>query len=107
MQARVLQRTRDIYLVHLLLLALGILGATALQQISFQGIHPFQAFLAGALLLYQPGYCDILPMYCVFLLFTPLVLDQMMKGRYTCLDHGSQWRCSGSPDRIGRLQMPS
>ena len=81
MQARVLQRTRDIYLVHLLLLALGILGATALQQISFQGIHPFQAFLAGALLLYQPGYCDILPMYCVFLLFTPLVLDQMMKGR--------------------------
>jgi hypothetical protein len=81
MEARVLRRTRDIYLVHLLLLALGILGAAVLKQISFQGAHPLQAFLAGALLLYQPGYCDILPMYCVFLLFTPLVLDQMMKGR--------------------------
>ena len=81
MEARVLRRTRDIYLVHLLLLALGIAGAVVLKQASFQGAHPFQAFFAGALLLFQPGYCDILPMYCVFLLFTPLVLDQMMKGR--------------------------
>jgi hypothetical protein len=81
MEARVLGRTRDIYLVHLVLLALGILGAVVLKQTSFQASQPLQAFFAGALLLYQPGYCDILPMYCVFLLFTPLVLEQMMKGR--------------------------
>ena len=31
--------------------------------------------------MYQPTLSDILPMYCIFLLFTPLVLDQMMKGR--------------------------
>ena len=81
MEARVLGRTRDIYLVHLLLLTLGILGAVVVKQISFQADHPIQAFLAGALLLYQPGQCDILPMYCIFLLCTPIVLDQMMKGR--------------------------
>jgi len=81
MEGRVLRRTRDIYLVHLLLLTLGILGAVVLRQISFQGDHPIQAFFAGALLLYQPGECDILPMYCIFLLCTPIVLDQMMKGR--------------------------
>jgi len=81
MQARVLGRTRDIYLVHLLLLTVGIVGAVVLKQISFQGDHPIQAFFSGALLLYQPGQCDILPMYCIFLLCTPIVLDQMMKGR--------------------------
>jgi hypothetical protein len=81
MEARVLRRTRDIYLVHLLLLALGILGAVVLKHTSFQADHPIQSFLAGALLLYQPGYSFILPMYCIFLLFTPIVLDQMMKGR--------------------------
>ena len=32
-------------------------------------------------MLYQPTLSDILPMYCIFLLFTPIVLDQMMKGR--------------------------
>jgi hypothetical protein len=81
MEARVLRRTRDLYLFHLVLLTLGILGAIVLKQTSFQADHPIQSFVAGALLLYQPGYSFILPMYCIFLLFTPLVLDQMMKGR--------------------------
>jgi hypothetical protein len=81
LRARVLRRTRDVYLVHVLLLSMFILGAVFLRQSSFQAAHPVQAFLSGSLLLYQPGYCDILPMYCVFLLFTPVVLDQMMKGR--------------------------
>jgi hypothetical protein len=81
LRARVLRRTRDVYMVHVLLLSVSILGAVFLKQTSFQAAHPVQAFLSGSLLLYQPGYCDILPMYCVFLLFTPIVLDQMMKGR--------------------------
>jgi hypothetical protein len=81
MEARVLRRTRDIYLVHILLLTLSILSAVALKQTSFEADHPIRAFFAGALFLYQPRLCDILPMYCIFLVCTPVVLDQIMKGR--------------------------
>jgi hypothetical protein len=81
LEARVLRRTRDVYLVHILLLSASIVGAVLLNHASFQAAHPVQTFISGSLLLYQPTLSDILPMYCVFLLFTPLVLDQMMKGR--------------------------
>jgi hypothetical protein len=81
LEARVLRRTRDVYLVHILLLSATIAAAVLLNHASFQAEHPVQTFLSGSLLLYQPTFSDILPMYCVFLLFTPLVLDQMMKGR--------------------------
>ncbi len=81
LEARVLRRTRDVYAVHMLLLGASISGAVLLEQNSFQAVQPLQAFFSGSLLLYQPGFSDILPMYCVFLLFTPIVLGQMMKGR--------------------------
>lgn len=81
MEARVLRRTRELYFFHILLLSLGIIAAVLLKDSSFQNDHPIQSLFAGALFLYQPGYSFILPMYCIFLLFTPLVLDQMMKGR--------------------------
>jgi hypothetical protein len=81
LEARVLRRTRDVYLVHILLLSVSIVGAVFLTHTSFKAAHPVQAFLSGSLLLYQPNLSDILPMYCIFLLFTPIVLDQMMKGR--------------------------
>ncbi len=81
LEARLLRRARDVYAVHMLLLGASISGAVLLQQSSFQAAHPLQAFFSGSLLLYQPGFSDILPMYCVFLLFTPIVLEQMTKGR--------------------------
>jgi hypothetical protein len=81
LEARVLRRTRDVYLVHILLLSASIVEAVLLTHNYFQSTHPIQAFLSGSLLLYQPTLSDILPMYCIFLLFTPIVLDQMMKGR--------------------------
>ena len=81
LETRVLRRTRDVYLVHILLLSASIVGAVLLGHDSFQAVHPFQTFVSGSLLMYQPTLSDILPMYCIFLLFTPLVLDQMMKGR--------------------------
>jgi hypothetical protein len=81
LEARVLRRTRDVYLVHIVLLGASIAGAVLLNHSSFQAAHPVQTFISGSLLVYQPILSDILPMYCVFLLFTPLVLDQMMKGR--------------------------
>jgi hypothetical protein len=81
LETKVLRRTRDVYLVHIVLLSASILGAVLLSHDSFRAAHPFQTFVSGSLLVYQPTLSDILPMYCVFLLFTPLVLDQMMKGR--------------------------
>jgi len=81
LEARVIRRTRDVYAVHMLLLGASILGAVLLKQNSFQAAHPLQALFSGSLLMYQPGFSDILPMYCVFLLFTPVVLEQLMKGR--------------------------
>ena len=81
LEKRVLRRTRDVYMVHILLLVISIVGAVFLSHNGFQAAHPIQTFVSGSLLLYQPTLSDILPMYCVFLLFTPLVLDQMMKGR--------------------------
>src|SRR6266404_1464534 len=76
LEARVLRRTRDVYLVHIVLLSASIGGAVLLNHTSFPAAHPVQTFVSGSLLLYQPTLSDILPMYCVFLLFTPLVLDQ-------------------------------
>jgi hypothetical protein len=81
LEMRVLRRTRDLYMVHILLLIASIAEAIFLDRNSFQAAHPIQTFISGSLLLYQPTLSDILPMYCVFLLFTPLVLEQMMKGR--------------------------
>jgi hypothetical protein len=81
LETRVLRRTRDVYLVHIFLLGASIAQSVLLANGSFQSTYPVRAFLSGSLLLYQPTLSDILPMYCIFLLFTPIVLDQMMKGR--------------------------
>lgn len=77
---RALRRARDIYVVHLSLLVLTIAGAVLFNHGTFRAQHPAQAFVAGALLIYQPSLSDILPMYCIFLLFVPLVLSQLVKG---------------------------
>lgn len=42
--------------------------------------EPFNALWLGALLLYQPGLLDILPMYCAFLLALPWVLRATLHG---------------------------
>ncbi|MEM7586081.1 MAG: OpgC domain-containing protein [Acidobacteriota bacterium] len=42
---------------------------------------PGLAALLGPLLLYQPLFIDLLPMYCLFILITPLALRQFRQGR--------------------------
>lgn len=79
--SRALSRAGQIYLVQIALLIVAISGTIQTGRSLFHGATPAQALLAGALLIYQPSYSDILPMYCVFLLFTPIVLLQLMKGR--------------------------
>jgi len=43
--------------------------------------HPLAALGLGAALLYQPGLLDLLPMYCVFVLFLPAVIMGLDSGR--------------------------
>ncbi len=81
MRSKVWRRSGQIYLTHLALFTLGILFAFFSGAQSFRSLHPFRAFALGSLLLYQGGFDKILPMYCVFLVFTPIVLKQFSKGR--------------------------
>lgn len=78
--SRALRRAGQIYLVQIALLIVAIAGTILSGRSLFHGATPAQALLAGAFLIYQPSYSDILPMYCIFLLFTPIVLLQLMKG---------------------------
>ena len=85
MRAKLLLRTLRLYGYHALLLAFAFLVAV---PIAARGNHPQlhnlldfyfaagpkQAITEAFLLIYQPPLLDILPMYILFLLFTPLAL---------------------------------
>jgi hypothetical protein len=43
--------------------------------------RPLATLIAGAVLIYQPGLLDILPLYCGFLVMLPLALWQLQLGR--------------------------
>lgn len=91
--SRALRRAGQIYLVQIALLIVAIIGTILTGRSLFHGVTPAQALLSGAFLIYQPSYSDILPMYCIFLLFTPLVLLQLMKGhaRFVIATSAALW----------------
>lgn len=76
------KRTRRIYAYHagLLVLTFTLFAwiATAFQRPSIQNLlsfffhHPIRATVAALLLQYRPSLLDILPMYIVFMMVTPL-----------------------------------
>jgi hypothetical protein len=107
MVSKVLRRSRVIYFTHLALFSLGILVALAAGTQSFRALHPLRAFALGSVLLYQGGFDKILPMYCVFLIFTPILLKQFSKGRawLVCFISASLWVASqfGLSDNTPRL----
>jgi hypothetical protein len=80
MVSKVFRRAGTIYLTHIALLLLGILVASRLGGVH-RVAHPWQTFVSGALLWNQVGFDRILPMYCVFLALTPIVLKQFSEGR--------------------------
>jgi hypothetical protein len=86
MYQRVLRRIRALYLTQLLLyftlLAAVIVGFPGVAQwhLDLFGKSLSKAVLFGASLLYEPGYLGLLPMYCLFLALTPIVLWQLQKG---------------------------
>jgi hypothetical protein len=81
MVSKVFRRAGTIYLTHMALLVLGILVALYPGAVSYRVAHPLQTLVSGALLWNQGGFDRILPMYCVFLAFSPIVLKQFTEGR--------------------------
>jgi hypothetical protein len=81
LEVKALYRFRDVYLTHVGLLFITIVENVFLNTTSFRSSHPLQALIAGCLLVYQPHTSDILPMYCIFLLFLPLLLEQFVHGK--------------------------
>ena len=85
MRHAVWRRTAKVYAAHiaLLLFLLWVLvpfavshGAHAITDLaSFYVEHPHTALVSGLLLAYNPPLLDILPMYVLFLLVSPLVLE--------------------------------
>ena len=83
------KRALKIYAYHLLMLALvfTVAGAYAVTThraaiynlLDFYIAHPFVAIIGSVLLLYCPPLLDILPMYVIFLIFTPLALSSAIR----------------------------
>jgi hypothetical protein len=97
------KRTLKIYGYHLVMLALAftMAGAYAIHThkaaiynlLDFYIAHPVVAIVGSVLLLYCPPLLDILPMYVIFLFFTPLVLSASVRfgWKKVLLVSGSVW----------------
>src|SRR3990172_1081852 len=82
------QQALPIYLTHLGTLMVVTMGIQVWPEMvaGRPGLMPLAAaplreVVLGATLLYQPDFFDILPMYCLYLLVTPLLLTEFQKGR--------------------------
>ena len=103
MVRRVLRRARDLYLTQMALLL--VLAAALMVGLSCGGRWhldlisntPWRGLIFGSVLLYEPGYLGILPMYCLFLLLTPIVLWQFQRGnsRYVLGVSALLWMTAG------------
>jgi hypothetical protein len=82
------KRALRLYLYHvfMLVVAFTVVTAIALRHhvalmnlLNFYLTHPVVAIIGSLLLLYCPPLLDILPMYVLFLLLTPFILDLALK----------------------------
>jgi hypothetical protein len=84
LRSKLWSRATRVYGYHLLLLAFAFTVGAALAHaghrpalhnlLDFYFDHPFVAMVSSLLLIYCPPLLDILPMYVIFLLLTPLLL---------------------------------
>ena len=81
MSRKIYRRAGIIYLTHIALVVTALIAALhpgmATQKIN----RAWQTLVSGAMLTNQTGFDRILPMYIVFLAFTPLILRQFAAGR--------------------------
>ncbi len=81
-----LRRLRAVYLTQLVL-CVALVAVVALHVRGVERWHldvvassPWKGLVYSAALLYEPAYLGILPMYCLFLLVTPIVVSQLARG---------------------------
>lgn len=114
--ARVARRVRDLYVAHLILLCVCV-GGLALAARAFQNppyfehvnLTPFNHDPAGAIwralmVIYQPGYLNILPLYMALLIWFPVLLWLMR--RHVCLAVAGSFAVWAAADVL-RWQLPS
>jgi hypothetical protein len=99
LRAKLWRRTLKIYSYHLLLLSFAFTVAAAFAArthrpalynlLDFYLAHPVVAIIGSALLIYCPPLLDILPMYVIFLFFTPVALSMSVR-------YGWKWILAGS-----------
>lgn len=101
MWQRALYRAKDIYLMHVAVVILLILGSLPFQDFLSQ-YFPWNTFLyhdawtrlaLSASLVNQPAILGVLPMYIIFMFLIPFVMQQLEKGRVwlVLLLSGSVW----------------
>jgi hypothetical protein len=89
LRAKLWKRTLKIYGYHLLMLTFAFTVAAAFaitthrpavyNLLNFYLAHPVVAIIGSVLLLYCPPLLDILPMYVMFLFFTPMLLSAAVR----------------------------
>jgi hypothetical protein len=100
LRKRAFRRALDIYLFHLATFVLVVILELTISNKIYHSFFitmnplpmesPIVALGLGAVFLLQPGFLDILPMYCLFLLITPLVINRLKT------KHGCWWVLGGS-----------
>jgi hypothetical protein len=89
MRKHALARSLTIYFYHLaVVLTVGmVVYFSAVHTLYWKGVfqgflaHPLQAALLASLLLYQPNFHDILPLYCILFLSLPLLVTLLRQNR--------------------------
>ncbi len=89
LRTKLWKRTLKIYGYHLLMLTFAFTVAAAFavtthrpavyNLLNFYILHPWVAIIGSVLLLYCPPLLDILPMYVLFLFFTPMLLTASVR----------------------------
>lgn len=83
MRDKAWRRAGEIYFVQMLLFL--VVAAAGYSSQAFQSQHasfyqhPWYGTVRGAMFLYQFQFLDILPLYCLFLLLTPLAIRQFQR----------------------------
>ena len=109
LRGKLWRRTFKIYGYHLLMLAFAFTVAAAFAArthrpalynlLNFYLAHPVVAIIGSALLIYCPPLLDILPMYVIFLFFTPVAfrcqdpvwLEVDSRGEWIALARSAVW----------------
>ena len=83
-RGRILSRVRKMYLIQVGLVVLALMIHPCLPgdySFEFLSTHPLRQLALALVLLYQPTLLDILPVYILFMLATPTLLEMLAAGK--------------------------